>query len=126
MPELPPELVSDPAHASFFSTAQRLAGEGRVLEALFVLVRALDVNPALDRGRLLLARLFFELGAPHFAAREVRELMARAPQLKSLARLQEALEPGVTVQMDGATRRFAETQFKASELEAIEKSRGAP
>lgn len=120
MTDLPPELASDPAHESFFAVAQSLAGEGKLLDACGVLIRALDVNPALDRGRLLLARLFFEIGAPRFAAREVYELMARNPSLKSLGRLRDALEPGTTVDTQSLTKKFAETRFKAAELEALE------
>lgn len=120
MAELPPELVADPAHESYFGVAQALAGEGKLLDACGVLMRALDINPALDRGRLLLARLFFEIGAPRYAAKEVRELMARNPSLKSLDRLREALEPGVAIDTQALTKKFAETRFKSAEIEALE------
>jgi hypothetical protein len=118
--DLPEELAKDPAHESYFSVAQSLAGEGKLVEASGVIIRALDVNPALDRGRLLLSRLFFEIGAPRFAAREVQELMVRNPSLKSLVRLREALEPGVAVAPAAQPKKFAETRFAASELEALE------
>jgi len=120
---IPPELSADPAHESYFGVAQLLAGEAKLLEACGVLMRALDVNPALDRGRLLLARLYFEIGAPRFAAREIRELVQRNPQLKSLERLREALEPGVVLDPQAITKKFAEARFKSSEIEALEESK---
>jgi len=122
MIELPPELLTDPAHESYFPTAQSMAAEGKLMEAAMVLIRALDSNPGLDRGRLLLGRLFFELGAPRYAAREVKELVARNPNLKSLSRLREALEPGVMLDTQSLTRKFAETQFKSSEIDALQNS----
>ena len=72
----------------FVMKAEALRKEGKLQEALMLSLQGLSALPGCLTGRLVLARVFYELGYIPFARREIEELL-KADQdsaaLKSLA-----------------------------------------
>ena len=90
--------------------------EFKRLEAIEVCLKGLSANPSCHRGRLVLARLYFECGYIPFAAREVNILRETLPELASLDRLYKKFYPDSAGDSEGETT-VAETDFEISELE---------
>lgn len=114
-------LEGDPGDPRFVDYADNLRKEKRLEEALLVSLRGVSVNPNLAKGRLILGRIFYDMGLHSFAAREVKELLASAPENKTLKRLSELLNPGEGV--NTAEGVIAESDFDVDLLEAAAKSK---
>lgn len=114
-------LGADPGNAVFVDFADALRDSGRSDEALKVCLSGLNANPSNHSGRLLLARIFFELGNLTFAVREIKELCVALPECKSLKRLLELLAPGEGAESDsGEEEMVAETEFDFEEIDLME------
>jgi len=87
-------LQEDPGDPLFAEFADLLRGEKRYSEAFEVCFQGLTANPQCHRGRLVLARLFYEKLHWPFAVRELRELRLALPENPHLQRLLERLQPG--------------------------------
>ena len=55
-------LSDDPGDPAFIELADHMRRNDRYEEALLTCLKGLSANPSAHRGRLLLARLFFERG----------------------------------------------------------------
>ena len=89
-----PELLrTDPGNPVFAEHADALREAGKPLEALQVCLSGLEANGSCHIGRLLLARIFFDLGHTSFAIRELEVLRQAVPSNVSLMRLVERLAP---------------------------------
>ena len=86
-------LSTNPGAPEFVSLAELLRAARRHFEALGVLVAGLSASPDNHKGRLLLARVFYELQAIPFAVRELKELCLALPGNKPLVILLEKLAP---------------------------------
>lgn len=84
-------LQEDAGSPVFVELAESLREEGKVLEALEVCLKGLSVNESNDLGRLLLAKLYYELEAPPFALKELKELNQRGVGGDSLRKLISAI-----------------------------------
>lgn len=111
-------LIDDPGNARFVDYAEFLRKEGRLDEALLISLKGVSANPTLTKGRLILARVFYELGFHAFAAREIRELLATMPENGTLKRLLELLSPG---EGDFEESVVAESDFDIDLLDAATK-----
>lgn len=88
------ELVfQDPGNPAFVDLAESLRTSGKLSESLQVCLAGLSRNPDLHRGRLVLARVFFELGFVPFCLQEIHNLIKELPNNNALLRLAEKLDP---------------------------------
>jgi predicted Zn-dependent protease len=87
------ELQENPGSLVFINYGEYLRKQGRLSDALLVCLRGLDANPNADKGRLLLARTYYELGCTAFAVRELTELLRTQSQNEILLRLVKKLAP---------------------------------
>ena len=89
-----------------------------------VCFNGLAQNPAHHKGRLVLARIHYELGQIPFAIREITELCRALPDSKSLKRLRDKLAPetapAASPAAGTAEETVAEADFDFEELEMIE------
>lgn len=87
-------LQGDPGDPLFAELADLLRAQKRYDEAFLVCFEGLTANPQCHRGRLVLARLFYEKLLWPFAVRELQELRAALPDNPHLSRLLDRLQPG--------------------------------
>ena len=107
-------LESDPGNPAFVEYAEELRRSGDLAEAMEICLAGLSANPSSLRGRLVLARVFYENGYIPFAARELAYLRRARPESESLRKLCEEL--GVEALQDS----FAEAAQVSSSQEAAE------
>ena len=86
-------LQDDPTGENYVQLAQTLRKAGRFSEAMETLLRGLSELPDHAPARLLLARVFLQLGYRPFAVRELQELRSRFPENRPLERLFEKVAP---------------------------------
>lgn len=123
--EIKARLEEDPGDPVFaeLGEAYRIAGD--LQEALWICLRGLSSNPDVHQGRLLLARIFYQLEYFPFAVRELRELAVALPENEHIRKLLEGLSPGSSAgvghggEIDGAEV-VAESDFDIDVLEDIE------
>lgn len=122
--ELRIEVNRDPGAPSFFELGELLRLRGDLAEGLLVCVKGLSRNPASAQGRLVLSRIFMDLGALTFAVRELEQLCVELPANKTIRRLLECIAPGSAGLLAKTEQKLpetvAETDFSFDELDAIE------
>lgn len=104
-------LSADPGAPLFVEFAEYLRGLRRQSEAIDVCLAGLSANPDAHRGRLMLARVFYECGFVPFAVRELQVLGARFPENRALAKLRERLSPNISQQDSAGESEVAEAEF---------------
>lgn len=113
-------LQDDPGDECFADYAEYLRLQDRSQEAILVSIAGLSANPSFHKGRLMLARLFFECGYLLFAIREIRELRAALPANMGVKRLLEVLErdrkPDEEEKAPGEEQMVAQTDFDIDDL----------
>lgn len=100
-------LEKDPGNVLFYDLAVGLSLEGNLIDAIEVCLRGLSVNPGFHKGRLLLARLYYECGYIPFAVKELESLFGACPNSKSVRRLLERLSPGSAALSSGVATSVA-------------------
>lgn len=117
----PPKLLeTDPGDEIFVQYAESLKKEGKRVEALNVILRGLTASPTNNRGRLLLARMFYEDGYTPFAVRELIEIHKSIPQNKAIKQLLEKLSPGIVNSLDIKEGQVVgESEFDFAEIEVL-------
>ncbi|NLF25472.1 MAG: hypothetical protein GX589_07420 [Deltaproteobacteria bacterium] len=115
-------LEEDPGNSVFIEYAKCLIEERSFESALMVCLRGLSSNPSAHAGRLLLARVFYELGLVPFAVREVEELCRELPHNLKLQRVLEALTLNPAISRDSASssqpdQTLAELEVSFDDLE---------
>ncbi len=118
-------LKEDPGDPLFADLAEELRRGGELIRAMEICLRGLSANPACHKGRLVLARVFYELRYLPFALREIEELCRALPHSRSLQRLREKLSPEVS----GAEQQeetVAEADFDFEDLELIDEDEESP
>lgn len=123
-------LVTDPGNPLFAEYAENLLSQGKLKEAQDICLAGLSANPSFSRGRLVLARVFFERSFVPFAVRELEVLREEIPENKFVQRLVERLAPDVANKdqrkrgADNGEDTVAETDFDIGEIELLEKDDG--
>ncbi len=110
-------LKSDPGNSAFFEYAESLRLEGALDHALHVLLAGLSANPNHARGRLQLARVFYEMGYTPFAVKELQLLQQQAPDNAAIQKLLERLAP-MSSRAPSSEANVATSQQAASEKDA--------
>ncbi len=123
-------LNDDPGSPVFIELADLLYREGRMTEAVEICLGGLTANPSAHRGRLLLARFYYEKGYLPFAVQEVEKLTSALPQNEELAKLLQKLAPGSkpsvsTAQGNPASseKTLAEAEFDLGDIELIDEEK---
>lgn len=121
------ELQDNPGSLVFIDYGEALRKEGRHSDALLMCLRGLTANPNADKGRLLLARTYYEIGCTTFAVRELQELLRHCPENEILQRLARKLAPDLDWQgfseetAETPEQLLAESEFEFSTLDNMEK-----
>lgn len=87
-------LKKDPGSGVFVDYARALLAEGKKEEALHVLLSGLSHNSGNREGRLMLARLHYDLNQLPFAVRQLEILRGDMPESAAIGRLIDKLQPG--------------------------------
>ena len=116
-------LSSDPGSPVFVEFAEFLRGLRRHSEAIDVCLAGLSANPDAHRGRLMLARIYYECGFVPFAVRELQLLVGHFPQNRALAKLSERLSPAHGAQNSSAESEVAEAEFDIDAISLIAEDR---
>ncbi|MBX7143741.1 MAG: hypothetical protein K1X79_04770 [Oligoflexia bacterium] len=119
-------VQNDAGHPAFVELAEGLYGRGLLKEALEVCLKGLSRNPSAHIGRLLLARIYFELECYPFAIREIELLCRALPKVQTLRRILERLAPARAARLpaaevlaSNASATVAETDFSIEELDLL-------
>ncbi len=108
----------------FTDRAEGLRLSGKLEEALSVVLKGLSDNPDAHRGRLVLARIFYEKGYLPFAVREVEHLVRQVPSNAALKKLLGTLAPDRGGEIQGSTGSVedtvAESEFDLDALALLE------
>jgi hypothetical protein len=117
-------LSTDPGNSIFSDFAEALHKDGASEAAIIVCLRGLSSNPSLHKGRLLLAKIYYDLGFKPFCIEQLKFLLKQLPGNKSISRLLEKLDPQefnrTTVQLTSEVKTVAEAEFEFGEIELIE------
>jgi hypothetical protein len=131
-------LVEDPGNPVFAEYAEHLRLAGQKMAGMEVCLNGLSLNPDCHKGRLVLARIFYDGNYLPFAVRELQALCVALPENKSVRRLLEKLAPDTKfpsaatskVEPEGsgssgaeakpASETIAETDFSFDDFEMIE------
>jgi tetratricopeptide (TPR) repeat protein len=112
--------LSDPT--SFVAAAEAYRLDGLHQDALVTLIKGLSENPSHDQARLLLARVFVELGCVPYALNELRQLVRRFPANASLQKLFRALGGSeVSVEKGSAASVVAESEIDFDAIDELER-----
>lgn len=130
MKDIAAVLEKDPGNVLFYDLAVGLSIEGNLLDAIEVCLRGLSVNPSFHKGRLLLARLYYDCGFIPFAVRELEFLLGACPNSRSIRRLVERLSPGSQSLKDrpadfgqAPDGTMAEGDFDMADLDALDEEK---
>lgn len=118
-------LGQDPGDPAFAEFADILRRDGRHGEGFEVCFAGLTANPGCHRGRLVLARLFYERLYWPFAVRELKQLAEALPDNKQVRRLLERMAPETASARRGeesdvsADTTVAEAEFDVADVELM-------
>jgi len=124
--ELEALLGQDPGNGVFADYAELLRSEGQIDLAMDSCLRGLSINPGIHKGRLTLARLYYEKGFLPFAIRELELLRAALPDNRSISKLLEKFQPGSTQsnlvphQSAESSSTIAESEFEVGDLDLLD------
>lgn len=120
-------LAADAGNPIFAEYANFLREQQEFLRALDVCLSGLSLNPECHKGRLVLARIFYEKKYLPFAVREVELLCGKIPENQFLNRLLQQLSPESGALRDKTAAGsensegvIAEADFDFDELEMID------
>lgn len=118
-------LGKDPGNPVFAEYAEELRAGGERTKALEVCLAGLTANPSCPRGRLVLARVYYELGFFPFAQRELDQLSKEMPDSKLVAKLIERLREdsggSPSAEVTGAKQEVvADVEVDIGDLDQIE------
>jgi lipopolysaccharide biosynthesis regulator YciM len=128
-PEYPSILETDPGNPEFADYADKLRRSSQFGEAMIVCLKGLSANPACQRGRLILARTYFDQKLIPFALKELEQLLIEIPDNQLLAKLISTIAPGHKLPSSPSTvgepvsteaETVAEAEFAFEELDLIE------
>lgn len=116
-------LGADPGNPIFADYADLLRQEARYNEGMEVCLAGLSLNPVCHKGRLVLARIYYERGFLPFAVNELLILNRKLPESVSVRKLLEKLAPDEQLSEAGSGQEavVSETEFNFEQLDLIEK-----
>lgn len=121
-------MNNEGSNENFQSCAEEalaLIHQRKFLDAEQLLLKGLSADPFNPRARILLAKVFFELGYVPFAVRELEQVYLELPDNKYVKNLLEKLAPErVTVGAPvakGPSDTLAEADFDIGDIEILEK-----
>jgi predicted Zn-dependent protease len=124
--ELRSVLENDPGDPAFAELAELLREQDRLLEAKEICFAGLSVNPGCNRGRLVLARIFWQQKQIPFCIRELEAIKQELPDNLAVAKLLARLSPAADAAFckssglgkeDGT---IAEAEFDLDDVEALD------
>lgn len=86
-------IKEDPGNPAFVEVAEYFRQKKDFTRALEVCLSGLSVAPANHKGRLVLARTFYENGMLPFASRELEQLARELPNNEPIRKLIAILDP---------------------------------
>ena len=117
-------LSTDPGNSVFADFAEVLHKQGSSEPAIIVCLRGLSSNPSCHKGRLILSKIYYDLGFKPFCVDQLKILVKSVPANKSLKNLLEKLAPqefnSKTINLAQEIKTVAEADFEFSEIELIE------
>lgn len=121
--ELELRVSGDPGDPAFAELADVYRRRGDYQGAFDLCLNGLTANPECIRGRVVLARLFYERLHFPFAARELRELCLALPANPYARKLLETLSPedGLSPASQDVGKVLAEVEFSLDSLDLSEK-----
>jgi len=122
--EIEEALKGDPTDPRFTILIKNYTQKGRYVDALLVALGGLSYCPDNYLARVLLARIFFELGFVPFALRELQVLRECVQDASTLDKLIDKISPIIKnskeVQIeDEEERTIADQEFEVEELELL-------
>ena len=128
MVDTPEILINDPGNPEFADYAEGLRRSGNFSEAMNICLRGLSANPACHKGRLILARVYFDQKLMPFALKELEQLQGELPENKLVSKLLDSIAPGNRTPKAHAgpdrtsteTETIAEADFAFDDLDLIE------
>ncbi len=114
-------LESDPGNSVFADLAEIFRTRLDFSQALQVSLSGLSHNPGCHKGRLTLARTYYDMGFTPFAVRELELLIQELPDNEELRKLLIALGYATTSPDNSTDRILAEGEFEVETLEDLEK-----
>ena len=118
-------LEQDPGNPVYGDFADGLRRRGDLLGALQVCLSGLSSNPGHHLGRLVLARVFYDLGCMPFALRELVYLRRELPDVQSIKKLVDKLSPAGAADTKETSESeeavFAEADFDFDDISLISK-----
>lgn len=117
------KLELNPGDPLFIDHARALHSSGSSKEAVFVCLKGLSKNPNLIQGRLLISKIYFDLGFTPFALRELELIHEISPDNDSVKRLIEIISPGTIEALKQRTSKsssekvLAEGSFNIKDIE---------
>lgn len=123
------KVEADPTLSEFVEVAEELWSSGERGDALTICLRGVSCNKSAYRGRLLLARMLFELDCISLCVRELKELHQDLPESLLLSRLLEkfgvaADKKAAKVSSSKSEQTVAEADFDLDELAMLEDEEG--
>ncbi|HMO01576.1 MAG TPA: hypothetical protein PKD37_05465 [Oligoflexia bacterium] len=124
-------LATDPGNPLFTEYARILVSKGRLQDALMVCLRGLSADSANHMGRLILAKIYFELKFYPFALAELRKLKSSFPESKDVKKLCTLLSGEAMENLSGdlasdkeatASDIVAEAEFDFEQIDLIDKT----
>ncbi len=114
-------VSSSVVDGEFIGAAEKFRLEGFHSDALVLLLKGLSENPSHHQARLLLARVFFELGCVPFALNELAFLSQRFPKNENLKKLIRELGGNVAAaQSESMAAVVAESEIDFDAIEGLE------
>lgn len=115
-------LEKDPGNSIFADFSESLYRDGRPETAIFVCLKGLSSNPSCHKGRLLLAKIFYDLEFKPFAIEQLKILAEKLPESRSITKLLDKIAPGeLTAQASSSqeSKTYAEAEFNFDDIELI-------
>ena len=123
--DLEKAVAVNPGAPEFVTLAEVRRSAGDLQQACHLCLAGLSADPGNHQGRLLLSRVYFELGYLPFAVQELVALCSAHPESKALERLLEKLDPERLSDADSKEGKaseevIAEADFEFDILEELE------
>ncbi|MCO6429278.1 MAG: hypothetical protein J5J00_00330 [Deltaproteobacteria bacterium] len=122
-------LLENPGDPLFLKYAEELMKSAKFEQALMVCLRGVSKSPAQLRGRLLLARAYYELGMMPLAAEQMKVVAQSAPESLPIQKLYNKLsvylwQPGDHSAFSGPGEAvMAEAEFDIGDMDLLEEEK---
>lgn len=108
-------LEKDPGNSLFVDCVEELMVRAEILQALEVCLKGLSHNPSQHSGRLLLARIFYQMGCLPFAIEQLQIIQRETPNNTALNKL--IVKLGGTIKVGEGPK--SSTNEKSPEIDTL-------